>query len=460
MIDYILPFLILIMIVVFIHEYGHYYFAKRYGVAVTDFSIGFGKEIFGWNDKSGTRWKICWIPLGGYVKFFGDRNVFSQADQEKLIEKYNEEDRKKLFVLKPLYQRALIVFGGPLANFLLALLIFFSIYTFAGKDFTPAMINEVQKDSPAMIGGLKQNDIILEIDGNEVKSIMDVSKFITLSTDDFIDFKVKRSYDEILLKVKPKMVLSDIEFLKSLPRREIICGYGEIFKSIDSAIVTKNALAITISKGDSLYIHSDTLTITGPDESKILKGYYDVRIFKSDVRGRSDSIHYNQTSGLIKLLKKPLSQTIVRNLTDEEKNKKNPVVWFGKNQLTGDEIFLKSNIKTQELDSLLISGNVFMIQKDSISSDGYNQIKGEKLEGSFYDGKLKNINVIKNSIILYYMHSDDGEDFLGLNKTLASSILIKFADNEISEVSFYKTPDGNIFSENNIIPNENLKIVK
>ena len=198
MIDYILPFLILIMIVVFIHEYGHYYFAKRYGVAVTDFSIGFGKEIFGWNDKSGTRWKICWIPLGGYVKFFGDRNVFSQADQEKLIEKYNEEDRKKLFVLKPLYQRALIVFGGPLANFLLALLIFFSIYTFAGKDFTPAMI-----------GGLKQNDIILEIGGNEVKSIMDVSKFITLSTDDFIDFKVKRSYDEILLKVKPKMVLSE-----------------------------------------------------------------------------------------------------------------------------------------------------------------------------------------------------------------------------------------------------------
>ena len=209
MIDYILPFIVLILIVVFIHEYGHYYFAKRYGVGITDFSIGFGKEIFGWNDKSGTRWKICWIPLGGYVKFFGDRNVFSQADQEKLIEKYNEEDRKKLFVLKPLYQRALIVFGGPLANFLLALLIFFSIYTFAGKDFTPAMINEVQKDSPAMIGGLKQNDIILEIDGNEVKSIMDVSKFITLSTDDFINFKVRRSYDEILLKVKPNMVLSE-----------------------------------------------------------------------------------------------------------------------------------------------------------------------------------------------------------------------------------------------------------
>ena len=206
MLSYILPFLVLILVVVFIHEYGHYYFAKRYGVGVTDFSIGFGKEIFGWNDKSGTRWKICWIPLGGYVKFFGDRNVYSQADQEKILEQYNEEDRKKLFVLKPLYQRALIVFGGPLANFLLALVIFFSIFTFIGKDFTPAVINEVQKDSPALEGGLKQNDIILEIDGNSVKSIMDVSKYITMSTDEIIDFKVKRSYEELILKIKPDLV--------------------------------------------------------------------------------------------------------------------------------------------------------------------------------------------------------------------------------------------------------------
>ena len=209
MLSYILPFLFLILVVVFIHEYGHYYFARKYGVGVTDFSIGFGKEIFGWNDKSGTRWKICWIPLGGYVKFFGDRNVFSQADQEKILEKYNENDRQKLFVLKPLYQRALIVFGGPLANFLLALVIFFSIYTFIGKDFTPAVINEVQKDSPAMAGGLRQNDIILEIDGNKVESIMDVSKFITMSTADAIDFRIKRSYDELLLKIKPKVILSE-----------------------------------------------------------------------------------------------------------------------------------------------------------------------------------------------------------------------------------------------------------
>ena len=206
MLNYIIPFLILILVVVFIHEYGHYYFARKYGVGVTDFSIGFGKELFGWNDKYGTRWKICAIPLGGYVKFFGDRNVYSQSDQQEILEKYDEKEREKLFILKPLYQRVLIVFGGPLANFLLALVIFFSIYIFVGKDFTPAVINEVQKDSPAMMGGLKNQDIILEIDGNEVKSIMEVSKFITMSTGDFIDFKVKRSYDELILKIKPNIV--------------------------------------------------------------------------------------------------------------------------------------------------------------------------------------------------------------------------------------------------------------
>ena len=219
MLSYILPFIILILIVVFIHEYGHYYFAKKFGVGVTDFSIGFGKEIFGWNDKSGTRWKICWIPLGGYVKFFGDRNVYSQADHKEILEKYSEEDQKKLFTLKPLYQRSLIVFGGPLANFLLALVIFFSIYTFVGKDFTPAVINEVQKDSPAMAGGLKQNDVILEIDGNKVESIMDVSKFITMSTDEIIDFKVKRSYDELILKVKPNIVQGEDNLGNKLNKR-------------------------------------------------------------------------------------------------------------------------------------------------------------------------------------------------------------------------------------------------
>ena len=204
--NYIIPFIILIMIVVFIHEYGHYYFAKRYGVGITDFSIGFGREIFGWNDKSGTRWKVCWIPLGGYVKFFGDRNVFSQTEQQEIINKYSEEDRQKLFILKPLYQRSLIVAAGPLANYVLAILIFTMIYMFVGKDLTPALINEVQKDSPAFVAGMKKNDKIIYIDNKKVESILEVSTFINISTTETIEFVVLRNDQTISLLVKPDLV--------------------------------------------------------------------------------------------------------------------------------------------------------------------------------------------------------------------------------------------------------------
>mgnify|MGYP001353266957 FL=1 len=204
--NYIIPFLILITIVVFIHEYGHYYFAKRFGVGVTDFSIGFGKEIFGWNDKSGTRWKICWIPLGGYVKFFGDRNVFSQAEQENIINKYSEKDRNKLFILKPLYQRSIIVAAGPIANFVLAIFIFLLINMFVGKDMTPAIIDEVQKDSPAYVAGLQKNDKILFIDDKEVESLLEVSTFINTSTKEVIEFVILREEQELSFNIKPNLV--------------------------------------------------------------------------------------------------------------------------------------------------------------------------------------------------------------------------------------------------------------
>ena len=201
---FIIPFIVLITVVVFIHEYGHYYFARKFGVGVTDFSIGFGKELFGFNDKSGTRWKFCAIPLGGYVKFFGDRNVFSQAEQEELLKNYNHVDQKKLFVTKPLYQRSLIVAAGPFANFLLAIIIFSFIYMFSGKDFTPAVIQEVQKDSPAYVAGIKKNDLILSINKNEVHSILDVSTYINASTSEIINIKIDRNNQEIFLVVKPK----------------------------------------------------------------------------------------------------------------------------------------------------------------------------------------------------------------------------------------------------------------
>ena len=220
-INYIVPFIILLTIVVFIHEYGHYYFAKKYGVGVTDFSICFGREIFGWNDKSGTRWKIGWLPLGGYVKFFGDRNVYSQSEQQDIIKRYNEEDQKKLFILKPLYQRSIIVAAGPLANFALAILIFVIINMFVGKDFTPAVVDEVVKDSPAFVAGMKKNDKIISIDNKKVESILEVSTFISTSTSERIEFTVMRNNQEVTLYVKPNLVQSKDSLGNSVKKRMI-----------------------------------------------------------------------------------------------------------------------------------------------------------------------------------------------------------------------------------------------
>ena len=271
MLGTIIPFIFLILVVVFVHEYGHYYYAKKYGVGVTDFSIGFGKEVFGWNDNSGTRWKICWIPLGGYVKFFGDRNVFSQADQEEMLKKYNTEERKKLFVLKPLYQRSIIVAAGPIANFILAIVIFLSIYMFIGKDLTPAMVAEVQKDSPAEMAGIMKNDIILEIDGTEVKSILDVSKLIMMSTSEIIDFKVSRYDQSVFLEVKPNIVQSEdnlgnktskrmigiklspynnkINHVKLGPARALYYSFTEVYFVVTSSL--KYLTSIIGGSGDS-----------------------------------------------------------------------------------------------------------------------------------------------------------------------------------------------------------------
>ena len=260
--SFIIPFIILITVVVFIHEYGHYYFAKRYGVGVTDFSIGFGKEIFGFNDKSGTRWKFCIIPLGGYVKFFGDRNVFSQAEQAEILKKYNKSDQKRLFTIKPLYQRALIVFGGPFANFLLAIVIFSCIYMFVGKDFTPAKIAQVSVDSPAEKAGLQKNDVIVGINDNKVLSIREVSTFINTASSNSIDITVLRNDREIVFKTDSKFIESKDVFGNLVKKRIIGISIAPATSEINQKKLGP-ATAIYYSIKEIWFVSKTTLNYVG-----------------------------------------------------------------------------------------------------------------------------------------------------------------------------------------------------
>jgi len=277
MLPYLISFLIFLTTVVFIHEYGHYYFARKYGVGVTAFSVGFGKELFGFTDKNGTRWKFSAIPFGGYVKFFGDNNVFSDFNREVLRKQYSEEDQKKLLAFKPLYQRNLIAFGGPLANFILAFVIFLSVFMFVGKDFTPATIAEVKKESPAEIYGLKKNDILLNIDGNKVESVMDVAKFITLSNDDFVEFIVLRNNDEYTLKVKPNLVESTDDFGNPFEKRMVGIQIRANNNTINHVKLGPTKAAYYSAK-EIIFVSQKTLSMMWGYIQKLWgKGYGDIR---------------------------------------------------------------------------------------------------------------------------------------------------------------------------------------
>jgi regulator of sigma E protease len=277
MLTYIIPFLILLTIVVFVHEYGHYYFARKFGVGVTTFSIGMGKELFGFTDKNGTRWRFSAIPIGGYVKFFGDHNIFSDFNRQELREKYNEEDQKKLLAFKPLYQRNLILLGGPLANFILAFVIFLSVFMFVGKDFTPAMIAEVQKESPAEVYGLKKNDVFLSIDENKVESLLDVSKFITLSSGDFIEFVVLRNNDEYTLNVKPNLVETKDDFGNPFKKRMVGIQIGPNNNSINHVKLGPTKAAYYSAK-EIIFVSQKTISMVWGYIQKIWgKGYGDLR---------------------------------------------------------------------------------------------------------------------------------------------------------------------------------------
>ena len=247
---------------------------------------------------------------------------------------------------------------------------------------------------------------------------------------------------------------NNISVIDTLNKSVINGHYGEIFKAKDSAIITRRGLAVNIIDQDSLYIHADTLIATGPTEKKILRGYYDVRIFKTDLRGKSDSLHLDQSTGLIKLLKLPLSRKENQILTASQKNKKNPILWFGRSQMSGDKIFLTSDMETKKLDSLKIIGNSWIIERDSISDTGFNQIKGGVLDGLFKEGELREIDVSKNTEVVYYMYSDEDNELIGIDKTTCSRLKMVTRENQIEDITFFVSPDGNLFPDKDLPLNE------
>ena len=237
--------------------------------------------------------------------------------------------------------------------------------------------------------------------------------------------------------------------------KSVITGhYGEIFKAKDSAIITRRALAMNIVEQDSLFIHADTLIATGPEKDRRLTGFYGVRIYKSDMSGVSDSLYFNENEGIIKLLKKPLSRRDQQVFTEIDFNRTNPVMWFGKSQMSGNEIQLFIEPQNRTLDTLKILGRVFIIEKDSLDRGGYNQIKGGFLKGNFKNGALERIDIDKNTEVLYYMYAEDTGELIGIDRTDCSSLNMWIENNAIGSIQFNVQPSGNVFPEEDIEKNE------
>ena len=225
--------------------------------------------------------------------------------------------------------------------------------------------------------------------------------------------------------------------------------YAEVFRAKDSVFITKRALAITKQENDSIFIHSDTLMITGPPDQRIVRAFYNAKMYKSDLSGKADSIHMNQNTGLTQLI-----NFYDTDSEDTFSKRRHPVLWHHENQITGDSIHLISNPKTESLDSLKVFENAFVISKDSLGA-GYNQISGKKLDGLFKENELHTIDVIKNAESIYFLRNADNE-LVGIDKSKSGKMRIWVSENKIDELRKINQIDGKTYPEDDFPENERI----
>lgn len=207
---FIIPFIIVISIVVFVHEFGHYWVARKCGVKIEVFSIGFGREIFGRTDKHGTRWKVSWLPLGGYVKMFGDGSAASTPDST--VHTMSDEQKRVAFYHQHVDKRMAVVVAGPASNYLFAILVLALLFTFQGQPYSPANINEVAEGGVAARAGLQAGDHVLSIDGTTIDRFEDIKRIVALNAGTPIEMEVLRGNTNVQLRLTPEVVTTTDRF--------------------------------------------------------------------------------------------------------------------------------------------------------------------------------------------------------------------------------------------------------
>lgn len=252
-----------------------------------------------------------------------------------------------------------------------------------------------------------------------------------------IDYDHKIIFGDSLYFDKVRSFASSTNNIKIIDtiNNTIVKGhYGEVYRALDSMFITKKALIISLVEQDSMYMHGKRIVVTGKAGERVVRAYPNARMYKSDMQGKCDSIHASELTGITQLIGKP-------------------VLWSGENQLTGDTIHVLSNTKTEQLDSLKVFDNAFIIEKDTLS-DGFNQVKGKVLYGKFYNNKLKRIDLLQNTEVIYYVYTDNKEQ-VGINKTKCSRIRVWLNEKpEIENIIFYTEVEGAIYPDDKLAENE------
>lgn len=229
----------------------------------------------------------------------------------------------------------------------------------------------------------------------------------------------------------------NVKITDSINRGIVKGHYAEIYKNQDSMFVTKRAVAVNFVENDSVYIHGTKLMVTGPEGNRIIRAFKNVRFFKTDMSGKCDSIYSSSKTALTKLIG-------------------NPIIWNGESQITGDIMHLIGDNNTHKLDSLKVLNNTFLVSKDTLGK-GFNQVKGQNLYGKFIEGKLHDVDIIKNTEVIYYMRND-AHELIGINKNVSSKINILFDKKAIETITFFNQVDGDIYPEKDLLePDRKLR---
>jgi regulator of sigma E protease len=273
--SYAIPFLFVLTVVVFFHELGHFWVARRCGVKIDAFSIGFGPELFGFNDRQGTRWKLCAIPLGGYVRFHGDDSAASTPDT-KALAKMDESEKRISFFHQPVRNRAAIVAAGPIANFILAVVIFSAIFMVFGRQVTTPRIDSIQPASAAEAAGFQPGDLVLSIDGREVENFGEMQRIVSSNPGVALRIVVLRDNREQTLVATPR--LQEIKDNFGNAHRVGLLGISRSTKREEVVMERYGPIeSIKLGVGETYFVIERTLTyvgglITGREASDQLGG--------------------------------------------------------------------------------------------------------------------------------------------------------------------------------------------